>query len=145
MKLDHLNIVVRDLNSAVRFFGHFGFEVDDEADLSGEWISDVVGLKEVNARYARLTSNNSSVQIELICYRHPPSPETSGIDQANGIGYRHIAFQVDDIDGEAERLAAAGVHFLSPVHTYPRTGKRIVYGRGPEGILIELAQYPKKK
>ncbi len=145
MRLDHINIVVRDLESAVRFFRHVGFEVDDEADLTGEWISDVVGLNDVDARYARLTSPNSSVQIELIAYRHPPSPETPGIDQANGIGYRHIALQVDDIDSEVARLTAAGVDFLSPVHTYPRTGKRIVYGRGPENILIELAQYSKKK
>jgi catechol 2,3-dioxygenase-like lactoylglutathione lyase family enzyme len=142
MKLDHLNIVVRDLESAVRFFGHFGFEIDDEADLSGEWISEVVGLKEVNARYTRLISDDSPVQIELICYRNPQSPETPYIDRANGIGYRHIAFQVDDIETEVERLASVGVDFLSPVHTYQRTGKQIVYGRGPEGILIELAQYP---
>jgi catechol 2,3-dioxygenase-like lactoylglutathione lyase family enzyme len=141
MHLDHINIVVRDLERAIRFFRHVGFEVDDEADLTGEWISEVVGLNDVKARYARLSSPNSSVQIELIAYRHPPSPETSGIDQANDIGYRHIAFQVDDIDSEVERLTAAGLRFLSPVHIYPGTGKRIVYARGPENILIELAQY----
>ncbi|RKX34824.1 MAG: hypothetical protein DRP71_05810 [Verrucomicrobia bacterium] len=141
MRLDHINIVVRDLEGAIQFFRHLGFEVGDEADLSGDWISDVVGLKEVSARYARLSSTTSSVQIELIAYRHPPSPEPPDIAQANRIGYRHIAFQVDNIDSEVERLTAAGVHFLSPVHTYPRTGKQIVYGRGPENILIELAQY----
>ena len=141
MRFDHLNIVVRDIESTILFFHHFGFEVDDAADLAGEWISDVVGLNDVRARYARLSSPNSSVQIELIAYHHPPSPETPGTDQANEIGYRHIAFQVDDIDSEVERLTAAGLRFLSPVHTYPRTGKRIVYGRGPENILIELAQY----
>ena len=141
MRLDHLNIVVRDLEGSIQFFRHFGFEVGDDADLAGDWLSEVVGLQNVRAHYARLESLNSPVLIELITYHHPRSPKSPCIDQANLIGYRHIAFQVDDIDAEVERLTAVGVHFLSPIHTYPRTGKRIVYGRGPEGILIELAQY----
>ncbi len=142
MKLDHLNIVVHDLEQAARFFGLFGYEIEDEADLSGEWISKVVGLDRVDARYVRLKSPDSPVMIELIHYRNPPGEATGSIDQANEPGYRHIAFQVDDIEAEVRRLTQAGVRFLSPVHSYMRTGKKIVYGKGPEGILVELAEYP---
>jgi catechol 2,3-dioxygenase-like lactoylglutathione lyase family enzyme len=144
MRLDHLNIVVRDLEAAVRFFRHFGYEVGDEAELSGEWLSEVVDLQDVRARYTRLESPDSPVLIELITYHQPQSPKPHGLDQAHWTGYRHIAFRVDDIDAEVERLSAVGVQFLSPIDTYPRTGKRIIYGRGPEGILIELAEYFRK-
>jgi catechol 2,3-dioxygenase-like lactoylglutathione lyase family enzyme len=142
MRLDHINIVVRDLKAARAFFMLFGYEVKDEAALSGDWISRVVGLDRVEARYLQLASDRSPTRIELIAYDHPPSPPTDSADQAHEIGYRHIAFEVEDIEAEVARLKAAGMTFLSPIHTYERTGKRIIYGRGPEGILVELAQYP---
>lgn len=142
MQLDHVNIVVRDLEAAKSFFRHFGYRAADEADLSGPWISEVVGLEGVEAHYAQLVSDQSPVRIELIRYDQPESPTETIRETAHRVGYRHVAFAVADIDREVARLAAAGVAFLSPVHTYARTGKRIVYGSGPEGILVELAQYP---
>lgn len=141
MRLDHINIVVRDLETARAFFDLFGFKVRDEAALSGEWISRVVGLESVEARYLQLESDRSPTMIELITYDHPPSPLSTDAYRANEIGYRHIAFEVEDIEAEVTRLKCAGMVFLSPIHTYERTGKRIIYGRGPEGILVELAQY----
>ena len=142
MKFDHINIVVRDLDAARVFFGLFGYRVRDEAELSGEWISRVVGLDGVEARYVQLESDQSTTLIELITYDQPPSSPTPVPDRANTIGYRHIAFAVADIESEVNRLQSAGMEFLSPIHIYERTGKKIVYGRGPEGILVELAQYP---
>ncbi|MBT6230351.1 MAG: VOC family protein, partial [Candidatus Scalindua sp.] len=61
--------------------------------------------------------------------------------KANQIGFRHIAFEVDNIDDEVSRLKDKGLKFLSAVHTYPKTGKQLVYLWGPDRILLELAQY----
>lgn len=141
MTLDHINIVVRDIEAAKSFFEHFGYTVADEADLQGEWISRVVGLDRVEAHYAQLVADASPVRIELIRYHHPAPPDEDVRETAHRIGYRHIAFSVTDIEAEVGRLSSAGIVFLSGIHTYPKTGKRIIYGRGPEGILFELAQY----
>ena len=63
--------------------------------------------------------------------------------KANQIGVRHIAFAVDDIEVEVERIKARGVRFISGIQTWEQTGKKLVYFYGPDGILLELAQYPK--
>ena len=143
-RIDHLNIVVRDLEPAAAFFVRLGFKATAPAPLSGAWISDIVGLPEVRARYVVLKHSGSPTNIELICYDHPPSgaPEAN-IAAANAIGLRHLAFEVHDIESEVQRLSAAGITFLSPVHVYPKTGKKLVYFLGPEGILLELAEYPR--
>ena len=142
-RLDHINIVVRDLERTAAFFRVLGFSASEPAELSGEWISAVVGLKEVRARYCVLRHPGSATTIELLSYQHPPpEPPSACIADANRVGLRHIAFEVEDIESEMQRLRQAGAEFLSGAHVYPQTGKKLVYFRGPEGILLELAQYP---
>ena len=84
----------------------------------------------------------SDVRLELIRYDAPVSPQETNGGNANDPGFRHLAFAVKEIDAVVERLLGEGIEFLSPVHTYEKTGKRLVYFRGPEGILLELAAYP---
>jgi len=140
--IDHLNLVVRNLEAASEFFKKLGFDVEDRAELSGEWISQIVGLKNVRAEYIKLRFPRSELRLELIRYDSPSSNEKADGGQANDPGLRHLAFAVKDIDELVEQLKSEGVEFLSPVHTYEKTGKRLVYFRGPEGILLELAEYP---
>jgi catechol 2,3-dioxygenase-like lactoylglutathione lyase family enzyme len=64
------------------------------------------------------------------------------LGRADRIGLRHLAFAVTDIDATVVDLATHGVKFLSPVQTWQHTGKRLVYCYGPDGILLELAEYP---
>jgi catechol 2,3-dioxygenase-like lactoylglutathione lyase family enzyme len=144
-RLDHLNIVVSDLQRASAFFTLLGFRSSDPAALSGEWISSIVGLKDVQARYVILSHPGSDATIELLEYQNPSSERDADLDKANQIGYRHIAFEVDDIEMEVERLKKSGVKFISDVKVYEKTGKKLAYLYGPEGILLELAQYPKKE
>ncbi|MFZ7110922.1 MAG: VOC family protein [Desulfatiglandales bacterium] len=144
-RMDHINIVVSDLQEAKDFFSLFGFQENDSSDLSGEWISAVVGLKDVRARYVALSLPGSSTNLELIEYESPGSQSDPHTGKANQIGLRHLAFEVEDIDQEVQRLTEAGVAFMSPVKTYPKTGKRLVYFHGPDGILMELAEYPKAR
>lgn len=144
-KIDHINLVVNDLNGAKEFFTQLGFSVGDESGLEGEWVSSIVGLKDVKARYVVLSLPDSNTNLELIEYHSPPSGRGPEMGKANQLGFRHIAFEVEDIDETVRYLKSKDVEFISSIQTYPKTGKRLVYLRGPEGILLELAQYPDKK
>ena len=144
-RLDHINIVVSDLEKARDFFLLFGFRECSFSDLSGEWISSLVGLEDVRARYVALTLPGSNTNIELIEYTSPKSELDSQLSKANQIGFRHLAFAVDDIETEVRRLTEAGIAFPSPVRTYEKSGKKLVYFHGPDGILLELAEYPRGK
>ncbi|MGA0333590.1 MAG: VOC family protein [Kiritimatiellia bacterium] len=142
VSLDHLNLVVRNLEGAVAFFDKLGFIVEDRASLSGEWISTIVGLEGVHAEYVKLRFPGERLRLELIRYDTPVSDAVADGGQAHDPGYRHLAFAVKDLDAEVERLKREGIEFLSEVCRYEKTGKRLVYFRGPEGILMELAEYP---
>ena len=140
-KINHVNIVVSNLEETKAFFVQLGFEVGDESELSGEWISSIVGLSDVSARYVTLSLPGTETNLELIEYTSPPSEKDPNMDKANQIGFRHIAFEVNNIDNEVHRLKEKGIKFLSVIHTYPKKGKRLVYLWGPDRILLELAQY----
>ncbi len=141
-KLDHINIVVSELEDAMQFFSLLGFASTAPADLSGEWIDSIVGLNRVRARYVVLSHEGSKTNIELIEYLQPPSGKDPAQGVANQIGFRHIAFEVKDIESEYARLESSGVKFLSEIKIYPKTGKKLAYFYGPEGILMELTENP---
>ncbi len=140
-KINHVNIVVSNLDETKAFFIQLGFEVGDESELTGEWISSIVGLPDVRARYVTLSLPGTETNLELIEYTSPPSEKDPNMDKANQIGFRHIAFEVNNIENEVCRLKDKGIKFLSAIITYPKTGKRLVYFWGPDRILLELAQY----
>ena len=143
-KLDHVNMVVSNLEKATDFFSRLGFVVEHRGDLKGEWIASIVNLNQVNASYVRMSFQDSDVSIELIQYFLPPSTRETGIAIPNQIGIRHIAFEVEDIDAIVPSLANDGVSFFGDVQTYPETGKRLVYFYGPDDIILEFAEYPSK-
>ena len=142
-RLDHVNIVVSDLTKAGDFFSLLGFSVSPRSKLSGSWISDVVGLKNVDAEYVALTHPGPKVKIELIQYHSPLSQIPSASSQANQIGIRHLAFAVEDIEAVVGTLKTNGIKFFSEIRTYPATKKKLIYFQGPDGILLELAEYEK--
>ncbi len=140
-KIDHINIVVSDLKKSTEFFIALGFLVKHQSQLSGEWVDLIVGLKNVEAEYVQLALPNTETRIELIHYTSPPSGKDPLMGRSNQLGFRHIAFEVSDIQATVESLKEMGVELLSPIQTYPKTGKRLVYLFGPDHILLELAQY----
>ena len=140
-KIDHINIVVKDLERAKEFFMSLGFELHDHARLKGDWISQIVGLEDVDAEYVRLALPGDSMFLELICFKNPPINEIDNPDKANTQGFRHLAFQVNDIERTVAALQESGVEPLSPIQEFTKTGKKLVYFQGPEGVLLELAQY----
>lgn len=144
-KIDHINIVISNLEESVAFFKSLNFRLLDEATLEGEWISSIVNLPNVKAKYAKMSLENGDTCLELIQYLTPPSGKDSQTSQANQIGYRHMALNVENIEEVVEKIRSYGWKFLSPIVEYKRIGKKIVYFLGPDGIIMELAQYPLSK
>ncbi len=140
--IDHVNIVVDDLEAVRDFFLKFGFIEKDSSELEGEWISKIVGLENVRARYSMLSLPEGQTNIELIKYYNPQSPEKNYQEKANMPGLRHIAFVVADIDSQIKKLSSIGIECFDEVQTYAKNGKRLVYFYGPEGVILELAEYP---
>ncbi len=141
--LDHINIVVSDLQKAKTFFLHLGFKEGISSRLSGERFTRVTGLPHIDAEFLSLSLPGSTTNIELIQYFSPTGGRDPELGKANQLGFRHIAFAVDDIEAEVDRLKAKGVKFRSTIQVWEKTGKKLVYFYGPDGILMEFAQYPK--
>jgi len=147
--VDHINIVVADLERAVRFYTEvLGFTKTKEAYLAGEWIERIVGLSGVKARAAFVVAPAGEPRIELLCYESPPGGAHAGNSRANTIGLRHLALRVDDMDAMVAKLRAAGVTvFGEPVLvpagvvSHDAGRKTLVYFLDPDGVILELAEY----
>lgn len=140
-KIDHINVVVNNLKESVDFFCRLGFTVLHEGDLEGEWISSIVNLDDVKASYVQLSIPNTETNLELIKFHRPPTPDVQCKRLPNQIGIRHIAFEVEDIEKIVASMADDGAKFFGDIQTYPETGKQLVYFYGPDGIILEFAQY----
>lgn len=146
MRIDHINIVVADMARSRAFYaGLLGMVVTFEAELTGAWIETVTGLPGVMADCVWCEPPGGGVRVELLQYKMPPGAGLPENALANTQGLRHFALEVEDILGWHTRLSAAGVPFLSaplPV-PFPVAGgqKWICYGRDPDGVLLELAEY----
>ncbi len=141
MHLDHINIVVTDLEKSQKFFQLLGFETKDDAMLEGEWISDVVGLPDVKARYVKMKLPGDETFLELIQYFSPVGNKDPDLAKPNQIGFRHMAFSVKNIDEIVAHLKENDVEFMSEIRVFPKTGKKLLYFKGPDGIVMEFAQY----
>jgi catechol 2,3-dioxygenase-like lactoylglutathione lyase family enzyme len=140
-KFGHINIVVRDLDAAREFFvGNFGFVAGPAVVLEGPWVDALNAMHDVRAEHIPLTLEGSTVQIELLKFLQPVAADGGNIGSPNKIGYRHIDFDVDDIDERASRLQSQGWRFLSAVQTVSSMNLKTVYFLGPEGVLIQMTE-----
>jgi len=142
IRMDHINIVVSDLERAKIFFLNLGFEIIEEARLSGNRLSIVTKLACMEAKYVAIALPGAQTKLELIEYITPQGAKSPFLDRANQIGLRHIAFAVEDIHAAVRQMKARGVVFQSEIQVWEGSGKQMVYFYGPDGILLELAQYP---
>jgi catechol 2,3-dioxygenase-like lactoylglutathione lyase family enzyme len=140
-RIDHLNIVVTDLARAKDFFRLLGFSEGLGAELDPAFLERLTGIAGARGRFVTLRHPGSNVAIELLQFDQDAGADPQ-LGRADRIGLRHLAFAVTDITATVDALRAAGVAFLSPVQTWEKTGKRLVYLYGPDGILLELAEYP---
>lgn len=137
--VDHIGINVEDLDAAKAFFIDFGFKMLGEATMQGELVERVIGLKDVKDDIVMLQAPDGQVNVELVKFHHPIDEEGVQPAPANKLGLRHIAFQVEDLEGIIGILKEKGIELVGKVQTYEDLWK-LCYVRGPEGIILELAE-----
>jgi catechol 2,3-dioxygenase-like lactoylglutathione lyase family enzyme len=141
--VDHVGMVVNDLDTAKAFFVDLGFTLVGQTSVEGEWVGRVIGLKDVQSDIVMLQAPDGQVNIELSKFNQPEAVGGTQPAVANALGLRHIAFQVEDLEGILDTLRRRGTELIGEVQTYENSWK-VCYVRGPEGIIIELAEQLEK-
>ncbi len=140
LRMDNVLIVVEDLDAAIAFFVELGLELEGRAQLEGEWVDGVIGIDGARDEVATLRTPDGNGRVELSQFQTPPAIGPSPRElPANALGYRRIMFAVDNLDGTLDRLRAHGAELVRDVVQYEDV-YRLCFIRGPEGILIGLAQ-----
>jgi catechol 2,3-dioxygenase-like lactoylglutathione lyase family enzyme len=138
-RMEHVGIVVDDLAAATAFFVELGLELQGEAAVEGGWVDRVVGLEGVRAEIAMMETPDGHGRVELAKFHAPSGPAGDRHAPANTPGIRHLSFAVDDIDAVVAGLRARGAELVGEVERY-KDIYRLCYVRGPEGIIVELAE-----
>ncbi len=139
-RMDNVLIVVEDIEAAKAFFVELGMELDGETTVEGPWAGSVVGLDGVRADIAMLRTPDGHGRVELSRFHTPPAVRAEPEDApANALGIRRIMFAVDDIDDVVARLRSHGAELVGEIAQY-EDFYRLCFVRGPEGIVIGLAE-----
>lgn len=138
-RMDNVGIVVEDLAAAIEFFGELGLQLEGRATIEGEWAGRVTGLGEQRVEIAMMRTPDGHGRLELSRFVAPTVVADHRNAPVNALGYLRVMFTVDDIDGTLERLRKRGARLVGDVVRY-KDVYRLCYIRGPEGILIGLAQ-----
>ena len=139
LRMEHVGIVVDDLAAATKFFVELGLKLQGEVPVEGRWVDRVVGLDGVRADIAMLQTPDGHGRLELTKFHTPSTPEGNRHAPANAHGIRHLAFAVEDIDAVVAGLRARGAELVGELERY-EDSYRLCYVRGPEGIIVELAE-----
>src|SRR2546429_268678 len=138
-RMDHVGIVVDDLAAATAFFVELGLKVQGEGSVEGAWVDRVVGLEGVQAELAMVETPDGHGRLELVKFYAPAGRGGDGHAPANTPGIRHLTFAVDDLDSVVARLRGHGAELVGELERYEDI-YRLCYIRGPEGIIVELAE-----
>ncbi|HET7580132.1 MAG TPA: VOC family protein [Bacillales bacterium] len=138
-RIDHVSINVNDLSEAKTFFLDFGLEVQAEWELDGDQLDRIVGLNDVKTACVGLGMPGGQAWIELVKFYTPSDEKDIQRPFANTLGIRHIAFAVEDIEAVVAKLKKKGTEIFSEIEQYEDSYK-LCYVRGPEGIILELAE-----
>jgi len=137
--MDHVGIVVDDLAAATEFFVQLGLVLQGEGPVEGRWVDRIVGLEGVRADIAMMQTPDGHGRLELTKFHSPSIQGDNRPAPANTPGIRHVAFAVEDIDGIVAGLRARGTELVGELERY-QNSYRLCYVRGPEGIIVELAE-----
>ena len=139
-RMDNILIVVEDLEAAKAFFEELGMEVEGETQVEGPWADSVVGLEGVRSDIAMMQAPGGGGRVELSRFHTPPAVRAEPEDApSNALGLRRIMFSVDDIDDVVARLRRHGGELVGEIAQYEDI-YRLCFLRGPEGIVIGLAE-----
>jgi catechol 2,3-dioxygenase-like lactoylglutathione lyase family enzyme len=140
LRMDNVGIVVDDLKAAIAFFLELGMELEAEMPVEGRWVDRVVGLDHVRNDIAMLRTPDSHGRLELMKFHTPTAVSAEPkYAPANTLGIRRIMFAVDDIEDTLARLRAHGAELIGELEQY-EDSYRLCYVRGPEGIIVALAE-----
>ncbi len=139
-RMDHVGIVVDDLAAAVAFFVELGLELEGEMPVEGRWVDRVVGLDDVRVEIAMMRTPDGHGRLELTKF-HRPTAVRAGPQHVppNALGIRNVMFAVEDLEDVLARLRVHGAELVGEVAQYEDT-YRLCYVRGPEGVLVALAE-----
>jgi catechol 2,3-dioxygenase-like lactoylglutathione lyase family enzyme len=137
--MDHIGINVDDLDAATAFFAELGLELQSEWSAEGSLLDRIVGLEGVRTSVVMMQTPDGRGRLELVKFHSPSHAGDGGHAPANAPGIRHITFAVEDIDAVVARLRAHGAELVGELERYGDS-YRLCYLRGPEGIILELAE-----
>jgi catechol 2,3-dioxygenase-like lactoylglutathione lyase family enzyme len=139
-RMDHVGVVVGDLAAAIAFFTELGLELEGEARVKGRWVDQINGLDDVRVDITMMRTPDGHGRIELTKFRTPAAVSAAPENALpNTLGLRSIMFAVDDIDDVVTRLKAHGAELVGELGQY-KDSYRLCYVRGPEGIIVALAE-----
>lgn len=139
-RMDHVSVVVDDLEAAVAFFVELGMEPEGRAPVEGRWVDRVNGIDGVRVDIVMMRTPDGHGRLELTRFHSPtavsPQPDNA---QPNALGLRSVMFAVDDVDGVVSRLRGHGGELVGEIAQY-ENAYRLCYLRGPAGIIVALAE-----
>jgi catechol 2,3-dioxygenase-like lactoylglutathione lyase family enzyme len=139
-RMDNVLINIENLETAEAFFAELGMEVEGRTTVEGAWAGKVIGLENVRADITMMRTPDGHGRVELSRFHTPPAIRAEPEDApANALGLRRIMFAVEDIDDVVTRLRSHGAELLDEIAQY-EDSHRLCFMRGPEGILIGLAE-----
>jgi catechol 2,3-dioxygenase-like lactoylglutathione lyase family enzyme len=139
-KLDHISVVVDDLEAAIAFFTTLGMEVEGKAPIEGPWVDRVNGIENIKVDIVMMRTPDEQGRLELTKFHHPQLVAIEpAIAPPNALGLRSIMFNVENVDDTVAQLRAHGAELIGEVVQY-EDKYRLCYMRGPAGIIVALAE-----
>jgi len=138
-RMDNVGIVVEDLDAAVEFFAELGLTLEGRMPIEGDWAGRVTGVRDQRVEIAMMRTPDGHNRLELSRFDAPAISSDHRTAPVNSLGYLRVMFAVEDLDDTLSRLSRLGAKVVDEVVTYEDV-YRLCYIRGPEGILIGLAQ-----
>ena len=137
--MDNVGIVVESLDEAIAFFAELGLQLEGRATIEGEWAGRVTGLGNQHVEIAMMVTPDGQSRLEISRFLTPPAIADHRNAPVNALGYLRVMFAVSDIDDSIARLQKIGAQLVGEVVKYEEL-YRLCYIRGPEGLLIGLAE-----
>jgi catechol 2,3-dioxygenase-like lactoylglutathione lyase family enzyme len=138
-RMDNVGIVVEDLDAAIEFFAELGLELEGRAPIEGAWADGVTGLTGQRVEIAMMRTPDGHSRLELSRFLAPPVVADHRRAPVNALGYLRVMFTVEDLDDTLTRLGKRGAKVVGEVVQY-ENAYRLCYVRGPEGVLLGLAE-----
>jgi catechol 2,3-dioxygenase-like lactoylglutathione lyase family enzyme len=139
-RMDNVGIVVNDLPATIAFFRELGLELEGQSTVEGNWAERVTGLSDMRVEIAMMRTPDGHSRLEISRFLTPPAVADHRYAPVNALGYLRVMFAVDDIDETLTRLREHGAELVSSEVVQYQDLYRLCYIRGPEGLLIGLAQ-----